>query len=127
MSLARFPLVGFPAWAPKLHVAVVVAAAAAAAALAPAAAPQRTYLLFDFVPVAPTEASTAGNLFLGRSVPGLVREKTLAFAPPALETKGVSRRSVAEIRAFCQAYDARLQLLNNNCYSFANEVLHFVL
>ena len=70
VSTARYPLIGWPSWGPKLHVAVIVERSDAnAAAAAPA------YLLFDFIPAAATEISTATSLFRGQAVPGLIREK----------------------------------------------------
>lgn len=64
VSTARYPLIGWPNWGPKLHVAVIVESQEAKAA---AAAP--AYLLFDFIPAAATEISTATSLFRGQAVP----------------------------------------------------------
>lgn len=70
VSTARYPLIGWPSWGPKLHEAVIVERRDAnAAAVGPA------YLLFDFIPVSATEISTATTLFRGQAVPGIVREK----------------------------------------------------
>lgn len=121
VSTARFPLIGFPSWAPKLHTAVVLQKPAAAAP------DKSSYLLFDFVPANPTEAKTALSLFGGQRVQGIVREKVLSFEPPVLVEKGTCRRSLEEIRGFCAAYDAQLGLLSNNCYTFEERLLAFLL
>ncbi len=54
-------------------------------------------------------------------------KQVLTFAPPALAFQGDCRRSLDEIRGFCASYDARLHLLNNNCYSFSDRLLQFLL
>lgn len=125
VSTARFPLIGFPSWAPKLHTAVVLQKPAAAGdKVAPASS---SYLLLDFVPANPTEAKTALSLFSGQRVQGIVREKVLSFEPSVLVEKGTCRRSLEEIRGFCAAYDAQLNLLGNNCYTFEERLLAFLL
>lgn len=53
--------------------------------------------------------------------------QVLTFAPPALVLQGSCCRSLEEIREFCATYDARLHLLNNNCYSFSDRLLQFLL
>ena len=51
----------------------------------------------------------------------------MAAAPKAIIRKGRCRRSLIEIRAFCQSYEAQLNLVNNNCQSFVDALLDFVL
>ncbi|GAB5033392.1 Hypothetical protein NocV09_01301320 [Nannochloropsis oceanica] len=101
VSTARYPLIGWPSWGPKLHEAVIVERRDANAAAAGPA-----YLLFDFIPVSATKISTVTTLFRGQTVPGMIREKVLTFAPPTLAFQGDSRRSLDEIRAFCANTDS---------------------
>lgn len=70
VSTARYPLIGWPSWGPKLHEAVIVERRDANAAAAGPA-----YLLFDFIPVSATKISTVTTLFRGQTVPGMIREK----------------------------------------------------
>lgn len=51
----------------------------------------------------------------------------VAAAPKAIARKGRCRRSLIEIRAFCQSYNAQLSLVTNNCQSFVDALLEFVL
>lgn len=122
VSTARYPLIGWPSWGPKLHEAVIVERRDANAAAAGPA-----YLLFDFIPVSATKISTVTTLFRGQTVPGMIREKVLTFAPPTLAFQGDSRRSLDEIRAFCAKYDEYLHLINNNCYTFSDRLQRFLI
>ena len=51
----------------------------------------------------------------------------VAAAPKAIARKGRCRRSLIEIRVFCQSYNAQLSLVTNNCQSFVDALLEFVL
>lgn len=53
----------------------------------------------------------------------------VAATPKRVTRQGRCRRSLIEIRAFCQCYDAnaQLSLLGNNCGTFVDALLDFVL
>lgn len=55
------------------------------------------------------------------------RQLLVAAAPKVVTRRGRCRRSLIEIRAFCQCYDAQLSLLGNNCGTFVDALLEFVL
>jgi|SRR6056297_1799013 len=89
VSVARYPLIGWPKWAPKLHTAVVVSTMTTSddvpkrpQSICVAASSQ--HILFDFIPAAPTDVRTARSLLWGERVPGIIREKVIFFQSQCL-------------------------------------------
>ncbi|EWM24253.1 hypothetical protein Naga_100020g81 [Nannochloropsis gaditana] len=132
VSVARYPLIGWPKWAPKLHTAVVVSTMTTSddvpkrpQSICVAASSQ--HILFDFIPAAPTDVRTARSLLWGERVPGIIREKAINSAPQSLAFQGICRRRLDDIRDFCSTYDAELHLLDNNCHTFTQKMVSFLL
>jgi len=50
----------------------------------------------------------------------------VAALPKMVVRRGRCRRSLIEIRAFCRGYDAQLRLVGNNCQTFVEALLAFV-
>ena len=155
VATANMPLVGFPSWAPPLHTVVLFyeeksidkGKAFRACSMGfkegwlvspfcpllslylppTRLLPPGSYILFDFLPSDPTAISTAFSLLTGGSVEGIVREKIISFTPRSFQAKGPCLQDLGSIRAFAQSYDCRLNLLNNQCYTFAEALMEFCL
>ncbi len=50
----------------------------------------------------------------------------MAASPTSVVRRGRCHRSLIEIRAFCRGYDTQLRLVGNNCQTFVEALLAFV-
>ena len=106
VRLDTAPLIGGPSWLP-LHVKVVV----------------DDVHVFDYVPLNATSTETLQNLLSLQTVPAEVRVK--------ISSKDVasSSNTVYSMRAsqFCEDYTKDLHLIQNNCWTFAFDLVRFIL
>ncbi len=97
------PLIGGPLWLP-LHVKVVV----------------DEQNVFDYVPINATSPDTIQSLLTLKAVPAEARVKRLSSG-------GEATVYAQRARQFCASYTKDLHLIENNCWSFAYELVQFVL
>jgi len=102
IRLETAPLVGGPVWLP-LHVKVIV----------------DDDFIFDFVPKNATSRETLQKLLSLQSVPAEARTK---WKPGAFGTIYSQRAT-----GFCSQYARDLHLIENNCWTFALDLVRFVL
>lgn len=98
------PLIGGPTWLP-LHCKVVI----------------DTTHTFDFVPLDATKATTLQQLVTLQSVPAIVRIRRKEVGD------SVSSIRTDRAMAFCRDYDKDLHLIHNNCWTFAHDLVEYVM
>ena len=103
IRLQAAPLIGGPSWLP-VHVKVLVGETNS----------------FDFVPLDATSPTTLRKLISLRRVPAEARVKT---ATTDCDQDLQTRRALE----FCDAYSKDLHLISNNCWTFAYELIDFIL
>jgi hypothetical protein len=75
--------------------------------------------VFDFVPINATEPVTLQKLVTLQSVPALARART--------KNGNLNEdQYICQATKFCEGYDKQLHLVTNNCWSFAFELIRFV-
>jgi hypothetical protein len=101
------PLISGPSWLP-LHCQVVLG--------------QKT--VFDFVPINATQTETLQKLLALQSVPAVARIRTEGSEDVnRFKTSKLVDRAVV----FCQEYDRDLHLVYNNCWTFAYDLVWYIL
>jgi hypothetical protein len=104
IRLRLSPLVGGPTWLP-VHVKVILC----------------DEYGFDFVPQNPTSVETLGKLLTFQTVPADAR-----ILPSKRSNRKDADSYVMRAQEFCTEYDKDLHLLNNNCWTFAFEIVNYV-
>ena len=118
VRLETAPLIGGPSWLP-VHVKVVV----------------DDVHVFDFVPRNATSPETLQKLLSFQSVPAEARSKRRVSPnnnEPSETSNGantISTNTLYSERAsqFCQHYTKDLHLIENNCWTFALDLVRFIL
>jgi hypothetical protein len=105
IRLETAPLIGGPSWLP-LHVKVVV----------------DDLNVFDYIPLNATSTETLQNLLSLQAVPAEPRSK-ISSNIVASETTVYSKRAIQ----FCEDYTKDLHLIENNCWTFAFDLVRFIL
>jgi hypothetical protein len=116
-SLRFAPLIGGPKFLP-VHVQVIV---------------YKDHV-FDFVPLDATSPETLQKLISLQSVPAEIRyfdkrrTKPEASSHQSNDEKGDSAIDTVTIiqQDFCNVYDTQLNLLSNNCWKFAFQLVRFI-
>ena len=103
IKLQTSPLIGGPSWLP-VHVKVVIDENHA----------------FDFVPLNPTSKDTLRKLVSLQAVPAEAR--ILRSSNDERDNEYVYRA-----RTFCERYSKRLHLVSNNCWTFAFEIIQYIM
>ncbi|KAG7374796.1 hypothetical protein IV203_013891 [Nitzschia inconspicua] len=93
------PLIGGPSWLP-LHCQVIV----------------DQCNVFDFVPLDATNPIVLQKLITFQAVPAIARIRTK-------NSTGNGNELVDRAVSFCQDYNKELHLLNNNCWTFAYDLV----
>ena len=88
--------------------------------------------VFDFVPLNATSTETIQKLIKLQSVPAEVRiiqrpERLLRSNDVDNEQQHLHSSFVGKAEQFCLEYDQDLHLLKNNCWSFAFDLISFIL
>ena len=114
ISLKLAPLVGGPRWLP-VHVKVILCDAHG----------------FDFVPLNPTSVDTLQKLLTLQAVPAEARILPSYRSSSDSSTTGTSNEEqsayVLRAREFCTQYNKDLHLVKNNCWSFAFDIINYVM
>lgn len=97
------PLIGGPSWL-LLHCQVIV----------------DSKIAFDFVPLNATEPATLQKLAALQSVPALARARTIDGFDDA-------DQYLLQAANFCRNYDKELHLVSNNCWTFAFELIRYIM
>jgi hypothetical protein len=127
------PLVGGPAWL-KLHQCVIVVDDGCRLDVrASFGAEARAPVLFDFLPIAPTELETAASLALGRSVRGRVRRVDVPSSLLPIDDAVLRVQTYLSLedmeRWALDDYPSELALygpMQNHCRTFVERFLGFV-
>lgn len=100
IRLQPLPLIGGPSWFP-LHVKLILRNSNT----------NDEYYAWDFVPLNATDKQVLKKLTTLQSVPGQIR---------STPTEGVKTGPlVQEAQRYCEKYPRKLNLINNNCWTFA--------
>ena len=102
ISLKLSPLVGGPTWLP-VHVKVFFCDDHG----------------FDFVPLNPISVDTLEKLLTLQAVPAEARILPSRYS-------STSEPYVLRAQEFCSQYTKKLHLINNNCWSFAFDIINYV-
>uniref|UniRef100_A0A7S4A9J1 Uncharacterized protein n=1 Tax=Pseudo-nitzschia australis TaxID=44445 RepID=A0A7S4A9J1_9STRA len=114
------PLIGGPDWLP-VHCKVVV---------------DDSYV-FDFIPLNAASPETLQKLISLQAVPATVRTRQKNHKREAQETEHqnsenksdneeVKKIYIERADQFCKEYDRDLHLINNNCWSFAFDLIQYI-
>jgi hypothetical protein len=107
IQLKTAPLVGGPSWLP-VHVKVVI----------------EDKHVFDFVPLNPTSPGTLQKLVSLQAVPAEARcSRMMIIRDEEDRTPNHAQRG----RDFCEHYTKDLHLATNNCWTFAFEIIAYML
>jgi hypothetical protein len=111
IQLKTAPLIGGPSWLP-IHVKVVVG----------------NSHTFDYVPLNATSPSTLKSLIGFHAVPAQARVQVLQSfdAPPPSSSIG-DDYSVERAKEFCEDYSKDLHIVTNNCWTFAFELIKYII
>ena len=111
ISLKLAPLVGGPKWLP-VHVKVILYDAHG----------------FDFVPLNPTSVDTLQKLLTFQAVPAEARIILPSKSSDSTTTSTSEEATyVLRAREFCTQYDKDLHLIKNNCWSFAFDIINYIM
>jgi hypothetical protein len=109
IQIKAAPLIGGPTWL-QLHCQVIVDA---------------TYV-FDFVPLDATNTTTLQKLISLQMVPAIARIRRRHLQPtitPDDDEDTTSSSRVARAVKFCRHYNRDLHLIQNNCWTFAYDLV----
>ncbi|CAM9664715.1 unnamed protein product, partial [Heterosigma akashiwo] len=132
---ANFPLVGAPAFLPKLHKGIVLISSSEGAAkpvfsrdscqngMSSQEHSHSDVLLCDFLPAEPDKPETLLQIILLNDVPAVPRKKLLKRKPTGLKYKGITSIFEEDLDAFISSYPCKLNLIHNNCYTFAEKLI----
>lgn len=109
VKLQLSPLIGGPAWLP-VHCKVVV---------------DDSYL-FDFIPLNAASTETLQKLISLQAVPATVRTTQNNNNRGGDDDDELTKLYLERAVQFCQEYEKQLHLINNNCWSFAFDLLRYI-
>lgn len=83
------------------------------------------WMVYDFLPERPTELSTAVSLISGGKVQGTLRRKALRQLPGKCKLQGHTEQALVDdaVARLHADWDLQLQLLSNDCWSYANRLI----
>jgi hypothetical protein len=110
IRLETAPLIGGPSWLP-VHVKVVV----------------DEFNVFDYVPRNATATETLQNLLSLQAVPAEARAKISSNTATAAASETTTTVYSTRAFQFCEDYTKDLHLIENNCWTFAFDLVRFIL